>query len=159
MKAGPGGVFAGVAPRGSFEASDHYFGVQVVEAAAFDAVPPDTPYESVAALYPALHAARAGSVRVFPTEAVSYDIGTPLDYFETSMTFARREGTAPAHGSILWDDVAIGDGATVERCIVTDGVRVPPRSSWHSQILRRLDGDLMPGERAVGNLAVSSLDS
>jgi NDP-sugar pyrophosphorylase family protein len=157
LKAGPGGVFAGVAPRGSAEASYHYFGVQVVEAAAFDAVPPDTPYESVAALYPALHAARPGSVRVFPTEAVSYDIGTPLDYFETSMTFAAREGTASPHGSILWDDVAIGDGATVERCIVTDGVRVPPRTSWHDQILRRLDGDLMPGEQRLGNLAVSSL--
>jgi NDP-sugar pyrophosphorylase family protein len=159
LKAGPGGVFEGVAPRGSSEPSYHYFGVQVVEAAAFDAVPADTPYESVAALYPSLQVARPGSVRVLPTDAVSYDIGTPLDYFDTSTAFAEREGTALAHGSILWDDVTIGDGATVERCIVTDGVRVPPGTSWTHQILRRLDGELVPGEQAVGNLAVSSLQS
>src|SRR5690349_16214737 len=48
--AGADGVMRGVAPRGSPEPSYHYFGVQVVEAAAFDTVPPDTPYESVAAL-------------------------------------------------------------------------------------------------------------
>jgi len=157
LVAGPDGVFAGVAPRGSQQPSYHYFGVQVVEAAAFDAVPADTPYESVASLYPALNAARPGSVRVMATGASSYDIGTPLDYYETSMAFADREGTALPHRSILWDDVDIGDGAVVDRCIVTDGVRVPPRTSWSGQILRRLDGDLMPGEHAAGDLAVSSL--
>src|SRR6185436_5686103 len=92
LVAGPDGVLAGVAPRGSQQASYHYFGVQVVEAAAFDRVPPDTPYESVATLYPALNAARPGSVRVLPTAATSHDIGTPLDYYHTSMAFAASEG-------------------------------------------------------------------
>jgi NDP-sugar pyrophosphorylase family protein len=153
----PDGTLAGVAPRGSSQASFHYFGVQVVEAAAFASVPPDVPYESLATLYPALNAARPGSVQVMATEAASYDIGTPLDYFETSMAFAEREGTVPPHQSILWDDVEIGDGAVLDRCIVADGVRVPPRTSWSGQILRRLDGELVPGERAIGELAVSSL--
>jgi mannose-1-phosphate guanylyltransferase len=157
LLAGPDGVLLGVAPRGSSQPSYHYFGVQIVEAAAFEQVPPDTPYESLAALYPALNAARPGSVRVLPTEAVSHDIGTPLDYYQTSMAFAAREGTAPPHRSILWDDVEIGEGAMVERCIVTDGVRVPAGTSWSGQILRRLDGNLAPGERAAGELAVSSL--
>jgi NDP-sugar pyrophosphorylase family protein len=92
------------------------------------------------------------------TEAASYDIGTPLDYYDTSMAFAEREGTAPRHRSILWDDVEIGDGAVVDRCIVTDGVRVPPRTSWSGQILRRLDGELAPGEQAIAGLAISPLD-
>ena len=157
LVAGPDGVFAGVAPRGSRQPSYHYFGVQVVEAAAFDAVPAGTPCESVAALYPALNAARPGSVRVLPTQAAYHDIGTPLDYYVTSMAFADQEGTAPAHRSILWDDVEIGEGASVERCIVTDGARVPPRTSWTGQILRRLDGELAPGEQAIGGLAVSPL--
>lgn len=155
--AGADGVMRGVAPRGSPEPSYHYFGVQVVEAAAFDTVPPDTPYESVAALYPALNAARPGSVRVLPTGASYHDIGTPLDYYATSMAFADREGTAASHRSILWDDVEIGEGATVERCIVTDGARIPARTSWTDRIIRRLDGPLTPGEQAIGNLAVSSL--
>jgi NDP-sugar pyrophosphorylase family protein len=159
LMAGADGVFAGVAPRGTLQPSYHYFGVQVVEAAAFDTVPPDTPYESVAALYPALNAARPGSVRVLPTTAEYHDIGTPLDYYRTSMAHADREGTAPEHRSIVWDGVQIGDGARIERCIVTDGVTVPAGTSWTGRILRRLDGALAPGEHAVGDLAVSPLDS
>jgi len=155
--AGPDGALAGVAPRGSPQPSYHFFGVQVAEAAAFDTVPPDTPYESVSALYPALNRARPGSVRVWPTQAEYHDIGTPLDYYRTSMAFAGREGTLPAGRSILWDGVEIGDGAIVERCIVTDGARIPAGSSWTDQIIRRLDGELAPGEHAVGSLAVSSL--
>jgi NDP-sugar pyrophosphorylase family protein len=157
LVAGPDGVLAGVAPRGSQQPSYHYFGVQVVEAAAFDTVPADTPYESLAALYPALNAARPGSVRVLPTQAICHDIGTPLDYYATSMAFADREGTAPAHRSILWDDVELGESAAVERCIVTDGARIPARTSWKDQIIRRIDGELAPGEQAIGHLAVSSL--
>jgi NDP-sugar pyrophosphorylase family protein len=157
LLAAPDGAFAGVAPRGSRTPSYHYFGVQIVEAAAFDSVPADTPFESVAALYPALHVARPGSVRVFPTETAYHDIGTPLDYYTTSIAFAEREGTASPHRSVLWDDVDVGTGATVERCIVTDGVRIPPRTSWADRIIRRRDGELMPGERAHGELAVSPL--
>jgi NDP-sugar pyrophosphorylase family protein len=159
LLAGPDGTFTGVAPRGSNQASYHYFGVQVVEAAAFERVPPDMPYESVAALYPALNAARPGSVRVLATGADYHDIGTPLDYYRTSMAFAEREGTVPARRSILWDDVEIGGGAIVERCIVTDGARIPADTSWKDQIIRRLDGELAPSERAIGALAVSPLDS
>ena len=155
--AGPDGVLAGVAPRGSQQPSYHFFGVQVAEASAFDTVPADTPYESVAALYPALNVARPGSVRVLPTETEYHDIGTPLDYYRTSMAFADREGTAAAHRSIFWDDVELGVGATVERCIVTDGARIPARTSWKDQIVRRLGGELAPSERAVEDLAVSSL--
>jgi NDP-sugar pyrophosphorylase family protein len=157
LLAGPDGVLAGVAPRGSAQPSYHYFGVQVVEASALDGVPPDTPYESLATLYPALNAARAGSVHVFPTDTEYHDIGTPQDYYATSMTFADREGTALPHRSILWDDVEIGAGARVERCIVTDGVRVPAGTSWAGQIIRRFDSALAAEETAIGDLAVSSL--
>jgi NDP-sugar pyrophosphorylase family protein len=155
----PDGRFAGVAPRGSPQPSYHYFGVQVVEAAALQTVPPDTPYESVARLYPALNAAQPGSVRVLPVDTAYHDIGTPLDYYATSMAFAEREGTAAAHRSILWDAVEIGEGAVVERCIVTDGARIPARTTWKDQIIRRLDGELAPREQAIGRLAVSPLDS
>lgn len=157
LLAGPDGVLAGVAPRGSDQPSYHYYGVQVLEAAALDSVPPDVPYESLATLYPALNAARPGSVRVQPTQTTYHDIGTPLDYYTTSMAFAEREGTVPDHRSILWDGVEVGDGAVVERCIVTDGAAIPPGTSWRGQIIRRLDGELAPGERAIGELAVSSL--
>jgi len=172
LLAGADGALAGVAPRGSDQPSYHFYGVQVAEAAAFDTVPPDTPYESVAALYPQLNAARPGAVRVLPTDTSYHDIGTPADYYATSMAFAEREGTVDRHPatsrvapsaavrrSILWDDVDVGDGAVLDRCIVTDGVSIPPRTSWTRQIIRRLDGSLAPGETVVGNLAVSDLSS
>jgi NDP-sugar pyrophosphorylase family protein len=166
------GSLAGVAPRGSDQPSYHFYGVQVVEAVAFDPVPPDTPYESLVQLYPALNAARHGAVQVLPTDTSYHDIGTPLDYFDTSMAFAEREGTDGAYGagcrvavsasvrrSILWDDVEIGDGATLDHCIVTDGTSIPPRTTWTRQIIRRLDGELAAGESAIGELAASPLDS
>ena len=86
-------------------------------------VPPDTPYESVATLYPALNAARPGSVRVWPTA------GRVPRHRHAARLLPRRRWRLPGakarrrpDRSILWDDVEIGDGAVVERCIVTDGV-------------------------------------
>jgi mannose-1-phosphate guanylyltransferase len=170
LQAGDDDVLAGVAPRGSSGPSFHFYGVQVVQVSAFDSVPPDTPFESVAALYPALNRAQSGAVRIFRTDATYHDIGTPLDYFETSMAFAERAsanracgagcaiaGSATVTRSILWDDVEIGAGSVVERCIVTDGATVPSGTSWKEQVLRRLDGEMAAGERAIGGLAVSSL--
>ncbi len=161
--------FTGVAPRGSSGRSFHFVGVQVANAEAFAAVPADTPYESVGALYPALAAARPGAVRVFPCDAAFHDIGTPLDYFDTSMALATRDDSvhagmglqqspkATVRRSIVWDDVRIGDGAEVVECILTDGVVIPPGTSWRRMIIRRANTDLVPGERAVDGLAVSRL--
>ena len=140
LLAGPDGALAGVAPRGSDQPSYHFFGVQVAEAAAFDTVPADTPYESVAALYPALNAARPGSVRVLPTDARRITTSA-----RRSTTTPRRwrlpSAKAPAYGagcrvaptasvrrSILWDDVEIGDGADARAAASSPtACRIPPR--------------------------------
>ena len=57
-----------------------------------------TPCESVRALYPALIAARPGSVRVHACAAEFFDIGTPDDYLRTSRLLARREERVALHG-------------------------------------------------------------
>ena len=104
-----------------------------------------------AALYPALIAARPGSVRVFRTRREFLDIGTPADYLNTSLLLAgsararacdtaaacpdRRRG-ARVERSILWDDVVVEEGAMLKECVVTDGVRVPADTSWHGVTLR-----------------------
>lgn len=167
--AGDGSV-THVVPRGSAERSFHFFGVQVVEAAAFDSVPPGVPYETIRTLYPALIAARLGSVRAFRSSAESFDIGTPSDYLDSSLRIAAREGSTLSIGqrahiaadarierSILWDDVVVEPGALVKECIVTDGVVVPADTSWHGVTLRRAIGELAPGEKHIGELAVASL--
>jgi NDP-sugar pyrophosphorylase family protein len=88
----------------------------------------------------------------------------------TSLLLSRREGIGAAHGtgtrvdatarieeSILWDDVEVGAGSMLRQCIVTDGARVPEDTSWVGVTLRRANGELAPGERRIGELAVASL--
>jgi mannose-1-phosphate guanylyltransferase len=164
------GAVTGVVPRGSSQPSFHFFGVQVVEAEAFAAVPADAPSETVRWLYPLLMAQRPRSVRVFHAAANYLDIGTAADYLETALLVAEREGRVLAAGarsrvedgarvdrSVLWDDVVVEPGAFLRECIVADGVCVPADTSWRGVTLRRAGGELVPGERRVGDLAVASL--
>jgi NDP-sugar pyrophosphorylase family protein len=163
------GVMTGYAKRGSRASSYHFVGVQVAEAEAFAALAPGTPHESVAALYPVLMRERPGSVRVHMGAGEFLDIGTPADYLKTSLRLAVREQrglavgrgvrahpTARIEDSILWDDVDVGEGAFLRECIVTDGAHVPGDTSWNGVTLRRANGELGPGERRIGDLAVGS---
>jgi NDP-sugar pyrophosphorylase family protein len=160
------GAVTGVIERGSRAPSCHFVGVQVVEASAFSSLPPDVPCESVGALYPSLIAARRGSVRASVTAGEFFDIGTPMDYLRTSLRLGGQDASlqigartsvasdAQIEDSIVWDDVEIEAGTRLHRCIVTDGVRVPARSSWEHVTMRRADGVLCEGERHVGELTV-----
>ncbi len=160
----------GFTRRGSEDDSFHFVGVQVVEADAFASLPAGTPAESVGALYPRLMREAPGLVRAHVCEGEFFDIGTPADYLRTSLTFSGREGradacgararvdaTAVVHESVLWDDVSVGAGARLERCVVTDGVEVPAGTTWTGCSLRRAGGEASPGERRVGDLAVAPL--
>jgi mannose-1-phosphate guanylyltransferase len=168
--ASPDGIVTGFSKRGSAQASYHFVGVQVAEAEAFAALAGGTPYESVGAVYPALLSQRPGAVRTHVCAAEFFDIGTPDDYLRTSLLLSSREGTGVAQGagtrvdptariedSILWDDVQVGEGSLMKQCIVTDGAQVPEDTSWIGVTLRRADGDLAPGERRIGDLAIASI--
>jgi mannose-1-phosphate guanylyltransferase len=161
------------------EQTYHFVGVQVAEAEAFVSLPNDVPSESVAERYPALIAARHGSVRAFVTSAEFFDIGTPLDYLSTSLLLGSRQvhsesrvpnpdsrffgartriaSDARIEDSILWDDVQVEANTRLRRCIVTDGVRVPAGLSCENATIRIANGALTDGERLVGDLAVGSL--
>jgi NDP-sugar pyrophosphorylase family protein len=166
------GAVRGFARRGSTEASYHFVGVQVADAAAFSAVPDGVPAESFRSVYPALMAARPGSIRAYVTSADFVDIGTPADYLRTSLLLAGREGArgqligARAHvdasarieSSVLWDDVEVGAGAQVRECVVTDGTQVPADTSWIGVTLRPAGAELAPGEKRIGSLAVAALE-
>ncbi|PYR76752.1 MAG: hypothetical protein DMF87_17500 [Acidobacteria bacterium] len=145
-----GGAIAGF---GRAATSHHFVGVQVAEKEVFAGLPDNVPSESTREVYPALIASRPGSVRAFITEAEFFDIGTPADYLSTSLHFAPREDEC-----ILWDDVEIGADARLRRCIVTDGVRVPPGSSWENKTIRVAHGELMESEQLVGELAIGPID-
>ena len=163
------GAITGLVKRGSSQPSHHFIGLQVVEAEAFASVPPDTPYESIGALYPSLIRSRPGSVRAFRTAADFLDIGTPADYLDTALLIRTREAApevppdariaadARVHDSVLWDDVVVEEGAMLRDCIVADGVRVPEDTSWHGVTMRIASGELSPGERVIGGLAIAPL--
>ena len=44
--------------------------------------------------------------------------------------------------SILWDDVDVGARASVEHCILTDGVRIPEDATYRDSILLVRDDGL-----------------
>ena len=159
------GAVTGFTSAGSPEPSFHFIGVQVVEGAAFAALPDNMPAESVKDLYPRLIAARPGSIRAFNTDAEFSDIGTPRDYFDTCMRVRAKERVGsglPAPGSrvedsILWDDVQIDPGARLRRCVVTDGVRLPA-GSWENMIIRHANGDVATNEQRIDDLAIAPID-
>ncbi len=144
--------------------------MQAVNAEAFANVAADQPADTVTALYPTLIAERAGSVRGFVSDASFYDVGTPQDYLATSLLFARQEArdlpllgrrssidpSATIEDSVLWDDVTVEAGATLTRCIVADGVRIPAGSNYsEAAIVRRPIGYApLAGEEIVGGLLV-----
>lgn len=164
------GNITGRVLRGTGAASFHFIGLQIIEAAALDAVPADTPYETVASLYPSLIQQRPGAVRAWRCHAEFLDIGTPADYLASSLLIGERERlamdaganclvdpTADVQRSVLWDDVVIEAGVRLRETVVTDGVRVPADTSWHGVTLRRATRMLAPGEKQIGDLAVCSL--
>jgi NDP-sugar pyrophosphorylase family protein len=158
------GVVTAFVRRGSPQSSYHFIGVQVAHAEAFASLPDDTPSESVGSLYPALMHAGRGAIRAHVCAAEFFDIGSPADYLSTSLALSAREGAraptcpgATTEDSILWDDVRVGEGATLRRCVVADGVRVPEHTSWVGVTIRRAEGELSPHERRVGDLAIASL--
>lgn len=122
----------------------HFIGVQAANAAAFAGVRTDVRSETVHGIYPQMVANRLGDLRVFPTSAEFFDIGTPRDYLSTALTLANREDRPLDRGSgcvvpadaridstVLWNDVTVGAGASLTGCVVADGVVVPAGAHYN----------------------------
>jgi NDP-sugar pyrophosphorylase family protein len=166
------GAVTGFTRRGT-PSPYHFIGVQAVNAEAFANVAPGQPAETVGALYPHLLAQRAGCVRGFVCDATFHDIGTPQDYLDTSLLLARQEGrplplvgrncsideAASVQDSVLWDDVVVEAGATLDRCLVADGVRVPAGARFEEAAIVRRPAGYAPlfGEEIAGSLLVRRL--
>ena len=152
----------------------HFVGVQLVERDVFGALPEGEPAESVSGLYRALIAEGTRIVQGFPSEATFYDIGTPSDYLQTSLTFARAEGhgdripaglrttvspEASLTRSAVWDDVTVRPGAELTDCIVTDRVEVPADVRLARAILIAQDDcAAVEAGRIIGNARMFPLE-
>jgi len=148
----PEGRVSGFVNRGpTAEGSYHFIGVQVAQAAAFDAVPPGEAARSIGGVYDALMRQQPGSVMGFVSDAEFWDVGTIDDYWRTSSALAARSNmadlgvgrgchvdrSARLARSILWDDVQVGAEAVIEDCILTDGVHVEAGAVHRGEILIR----------------------
>jgi len=140
----------GLARRGPGAAgSFHFIGVQVASADAFRSLPLGEAANSIGASYDRLMADRPGCIGGFVSNAAFWDIGTVADYINTSSALSETAGarralpprtvhvdpSADVKGSILWDDISIGQDATVVDCIVTDRVSVPAGTAYQRSIL------------------------
>jgi NDP-sugar pyrophosphorylase family protein len=129
-----GGAVTGFVPRGPAAAGSwHFIGAQIVTASVFSGLPAGRPARSIGGVYDELMKERPGSVRAFRSDAAFWDIGTVADYWRTSKAFEQNPTAAPA--PIVWDNVDIGEGVTLEECIVTDNVRLPAGAAYRRSIL------------------------
>lgn len=113
-------------------------------------------------------------MRAFRCNASFRDIGTPADYLATSLELAGTNlATLAGRGceispdsrvsrSILWEDVIVDAGATVERSIVAAGSRIAPGARLEGVIAlpAAVGAPLVPGPaRTVGDLLVLPIES
>jgi NDP-sugar pyrophosphorylase family protein len=151
------GRFHSVVPRGSSVRSYHVVGVQMAHPSAFANLPVDVPAESIGGLYRSLVAQNLGAVRAFLCTANFWDVGSAGDYLEASRSIGELEHrplphvgrasvidpTARVSDSVLWDDVEVGPGATLDRCIVADAVKIPAGVCFQNCAIIQREGELV----------------
>ena len=150
------GRFHSVVPPGSPVRSYHVVGVQMAHPSAFARLPLNEPAESIGALYKELVKEKLSHVRAFLCAADFWDVGTPADYLEACLSIGKAEGDVPQVGrgsviepsahvveSVIWDDVMVGAGAMLERCVVADGVKVPAGAAFRNCAIIQREGELV----------------
>jgi len=123
---------------------------------AFARLPLNEPAESIGALYKELVKENLGHVRAFLCDADFWDVGTPADYLDACLSIGRAEGdvrqigrgsvierSAEVTDSVIWDEVSVGAGAKLERCILADGVKIPSGASFRNCAIIQRDGELV----------------
>ena len=151
------GTVYGFVPKGPAAVGYHFVGVQMVNPSVFAGLPPDVPAETTRGVYRDLIAARPGSIRAFMARGDFWDVGTPSDYLSAALTIGGREGaaspqigtqsrieeTAEILDSVIWDNVLVGAGARLERCVVADGVTIPRGARYANCSIVQGDAGLM----------------
>jgi len=169
------GWITGFCRRGDPRPNYHFFSAQVIARSVFADLPDGVPAESVLQVYPRMLAESRRQVRAFICDAPFIEVGTPADYRRVHERLAADEGVAPwtsrespggaraiiaptarLDRTILWDDVAIGAGVVLERCVVADRVRVPDGlHATDACLVPWPDGyELRPGERREADVLI-----
>ena len=130
-----------------------FTGVQILSPAVLDLIP-EGPSDLVKHIYEPL-VARRGPVMGFVSRAHWFECSTPERYLEKSLGLLARRGLKSltgdfggkdCHQVVLGRGIRIPEGASLERCVVWDGVHLGDRCRLRDSIVAG-EVELPPGTR------------
>jgi NDP-sugar pyrophosphorylase family protein len=143
----------------------HFVGIQVASRSVFAPLVDGVAVDSVNRVYRDRLRSAPGTVRAFRGGGRFLDVGRPADYLAAALAVAARgqsdlvsqgarvADTARLEQTIVWARAVIRPHASLTRCIVGDGVRVPDGFTARDRVIVPA-GDLTPrpGDRVEGGL-------
>ncbi len=126
-----------------------FTGIHILEPAILDLIPKGVYSDTVGDVYiPFLE--RGGKIAAHISEGEWHELSTIPRYLDVSLAmmkagnvyFGRNcvlAGAASLKDSVIWDDVNIGDGATLYRTIIADGVRIAAGEHFENAAIVRAD--------------------
>ena len=126
-----------------------FTGIHILEPRVFDYIPRGIYSDIVPTFYnPALK--KGERIAAHVTDANWFELSTIPRYLDISLGmmnggdvhFGKNcvlSGAASLKDSIIWDDVTIGDGATLYRTIIADGVTIEPGEHFENAAIVRAD--------------------
>jgi NDP-sugar pyrophosphorylase family protein len=126
-----------------------FTGIHILEPRVLDLISPGVYSDIVPDVYiPALK--RGEKIAAHITDGSWYELSTIPRYLEISLAmmgagdvhFGRNcvlEGAASLKDSVLWDNVTLGEGASLYRTIVADGVRIEAGEHFENAAVVRAD--------------------
>lgn len=126
-----------------------FTGIHIVEPEIFDMVPEGRASDTVTDIY-IPYIKSGGKIGVHVGEGEWYELSTIPRYLDISLAmmkagdvhFGRNcvmAGAVNLKDSVIWDDVTIGDGATLYRTIIADGVTIAPGEHFENAAIVRAD--------------------
>ena len=150
------GDFAGPVTKHELRDTEHeivtplmFTGIHILDPRVFDYVPRGVYSDIVPTFYdPALK--RGEKIAAHVTDASWYELSTIPRYLDISLAMmhggdvhfgrdCRMSGAASLKDSVIWDNVTIGDGATLYRTIIADGVTILPGEHFENAAIVRAD--------------------
>ena len=126
-----------------------FTGIHILEPAVLDLIPKGVYSDTVTDIY-IPYIKQGGKIAAHVAEGEWYELSTIPRYLDISLSmmkvgnvhFGRNcvlAGAASLKDSVIWDDVTIGDGATLRRTIVADGVTIEPGEHFENVAIVRAE--------------------
>lgn len=126
-----------------------FTGIHIVEPRIFDLIKPGIACDTVTDIY-IPYIKSGGKIAAHVASGEWFELSTIPRYLDISLAmmkagdvhFGRNcvmAGAVNLKDSVIWDDVTIGDGATLYRTIIADGVSVEPGEHFENAAIVRAD--------------------